>query len=69
VFHCPKCNKNVVLMAISQGGINEEELNQLVESFKKDGNLVVLNPPPHPPYKCPVCSTELTRLENDTNFF
>jgi len=56
-------------MAISQGGINEEELNQLVESFKKDGNLVVLNPPPHPPYKCPVCSTELTRLENDTNFF
>ena len=69
VFHCPNCNKEIIIMAISHGAIDEERLSQLIESFEKGGKLVLLNPPPHSPYKCPICATELVKLKNNSTKF
>jgi len=57
-LYCNECNKVVVTYWVKPFG-NPKNLDNFRDQMKKEGNLILLNPPPVPPYNCPKCRTEL----------
>jgi hypothetical protein len=51
--------KEVVIIAVSFGAASNEELENQRKLLEKEGKLVLFNPPPFLPYKCPICHMEL----------
>ncbi|MHA1342135.1 MAG: hypothetical protein ACTSRZ_20205 [Promethearchaeota archaeon] len=59
MYYCSHCEKSVIVIAISMGAIDDNAVNDMIKSYEKEGNIVLINPPPFPPYKCPICYSEL----------
>ena len=59
MLYCKNCKKEVVIIAVSIGAISERELESQREILEKEGKLILFNPPPFLPYKCPICQMEL----------
>ena len=61
MLYCKKCKKEVIIYAISAGVPGAEEaVEGIRKQMKKEGKLIIFNPPPRGPYTCPnFCGTKL----------
>ncbi len=57
-MYCKNCQKQVVIMGIGHGA-TEEEIESVRHSVEQEEKLVLFNPPPWEPYRCPDCGAEL----------
>ncbi|MHA1799741.1 MAG: hypothetical protein ACTSVY_14935 [Candidatus Helarchaeota archaeon] len=56
---CKICKKEVVIFSASYSADIENGLDKLREQMEKEGKLILFNPPPFGPYKCPICRSKL----------
>ncbi|NHJ87462.1 MAG: hypothetical protein FK734_18520 [Asgard group archaeon] len=59
MFYCTQCKKEVLLYSLSYSKDSEEELSQLHQLAESEGKILLLNPNPIEPYKCPICGNNL----------
>ena len=59
MFYCNQCKKEVLIEAITYSKDLEEELERFHQQADAAGKLVLFNPSPIEPYRCPVCGTKL----------
>ncbi|MHA1371631.1 MAG: hypothetical protein ACTSWN_10775 [Promethearchaeota archaeon] len=65
ILFCPKCNKEVFKMGISPGTATDDEISEYVKQFEAEGKILLINPPPSGPYRCPKCGSELEVRKNN----
>jgi len=57
-MYCTHCKKTVVSYSVSFGALTDEQLEETRKYFEQKGELVVFNPPPRKPLRCPQCGGE-----------
>lgn len=57
---CEKCQKEIVLYGVSHGAQSEGCIAEFIQQLEAEGNLVLVNPPPFGPYRCPNCFSILS---------
>jgi len=63
MLRCPRCEKEIVIYGVSRGAASDDDLRKIREGAEKDGRLVLFNPPPFGPYRCPRCRGELEEAD------
>jgi hypothetical protein len=56
---CPRCQREVVSYSVSRGAARDEDLAAMRAALEAEGKLVLWNPPPCPPWRCPRCRGSL----------
>ncbi|MHA1379689.1 MAG: hypothetical protein ACTSRG_15055 [Candidatus Helarchaeota archaeon] len=59
MLYCNKCKKEVVIYGISHYPGADKDVEEMSKKIEEEGKLILFNPPPFRPYRCPVCGTEL----------
>jgi len=60
MLYCNRCRKEVILFGISHFKGAEKIAGDARQAAEREGRLIIFNPPPFTPQRCPACSGELT---------
>jgi hypothetical protein len=64
-MYCETCDKEVVVMGIPVNAVSDRELERMRKKIESEGRIILFNPPPVGPYRCPVCHTELKEKNSE----
>jgi hypothetical protein len=62
MFYCKYCKKEVLIYSVSYSANLDKDLEDFREKIESEGKLLIFNPPPIGPYKCPICGEILGDL-------
>lgn len=59
MFYCDHCKKEVLVYSLSHSKDSDKILDKLHRQTKAKGKLLLLNPNPMEPFRCPFCGSSL----------
>ncbi len=59
MFYCKQCKKDIIFYSVSFNEGIDDKLDETREKLEEEGKIILFNPLPIGPYKCPVCFSEL----------
>ena len=59
MFYCKHCKKDIIFYSVSLSEGTDDKLDETREKLEEEGKIILFNPPPLGPYKCPICFSKL----------